>query len=185
MGTCRIRMESLLNGLTAVALAVALGFVIRDRVGPALRERRIVDPGERIPGGILMRDLSTGDTVPLADLAPATVLVFLTTCPACESSTPAWREALARAPGSRLITVAVGDHPDAQAWTAREFPGTATLEPLDVAGFLSTMRIQVVPTAFSVGADGSMLDRREGVLGPEDALTLLMAPRSRGTQAGP
>ena len=185
MGTGRIRMESLLNGLTAVALAVALGFVIRDRVAPTLRERRIVDPGERIPGGILLRDLSTGDTVPLASLAPATVLVFLTTCPACESSTPAWREALDRAPGSHLITVAVGDHPDARAWTARELPGMTTLEPLDVAGFLGSMRIRVVPTAFSVGADGRMLDRREGVLSPEDARTLLLAPRSRGTQAGP
>lgn len=185
MGKGRNRVESLLNGLTVVALVVALGFVARDRVAPALQERRIVDPGERIPGGILLRDLSTGDTVTLAGLAPSTVLVFLTTCPACERSTPAWREALARAPGSRLITVAVGDHPDARAWTARELPGMTALEPLDVAGFLGTMRIRVVPTAFSVGADGRMLDRREGVLSPEDARTLLMAPRSRGTQAGP
>jgi len=185
MGSGRKRTELLLNGMTVIALAVAFGLVARDRVLPALRERRIVDPGERVPSGILLRDLSTGDTVTLGSLAPAAALVFLTTCPACERSTPAWREALERAPGSRLITVAVGNHPDAVGWTNRELPGMKTLQPLDLAGFLSALRIQVVPTAFSVGPDGRMLDRREGVLTSDEAWTLLMAPHARGTQAGP
>lgn len=185
MSSGRRRMDWLLNGLTVVALAVAIGLVARDRVVPALRERRIVDPGERIPAGILLRNLSTGDTVTLGSLAPATILVFLTTCPACGSSTPAWREALGRAPDSKLITVAVGNHPDAAAWTARELPGMPTLQPLDMAGFLGALRIQVVPTAFSIGIDGRMLDRREGVLSPDEAWTLLTTPLARERHAGP
>jgi hypothetical protein len=60
-----------------------------------------------------------------------------------------------------------------------------TLQPLDTAGFLSALRIRVVPTAFTVGIDGRMLDRREGVLNAEDAWTLLTAPLARGTHAGP
>ncbi|MGW8283446.1 MAG: TlpA family protein disulfide reductase [Gemmatimonadota bacterium] len=184
MSSGRRSGEWILNGLTVVALAAAFGLVVRDRVVPALRETRIVDPGERIPTGIQLRDLTTGDTVALESLAPATILVFLTTCPACERSTPAWREAVERAPGSRLIAVSVGNDPDADAWTARELPGTTTFQPLDTARFLSVLRIPVVPAAFSIGNDGRMLDRREGVLGPDDAWTLLTAPLDRGTAAG-
>ena len=185
MSSGRRSMDWMLNGLTVIALAVAFGLVARDRVIPALRERRIVDPGEQVPAGIQLRDLSTGDTLTLGSLAPATLLVFLTTCPSCERSTPAWREALERAPDSRLIAVSVGTDPDAAAWTARELPGMTTLRPLDTAGFLSALRIRVVPTAFTVGITGRMLDRREGVLSPDDAWTLLTAPHARGTNAGP
>ena len=184
MGSGRKSMDWMLNGLTVVALAVAFGLVARDRVMPALRERRIVDPGEQVPAEIQLRDLSTGDTLTLVSLAPATVLVFLTTCPACERSTPAWREAISRSPDSRLIAVSVGNDPEAAAWTARELPGMITLQPLDTAEFLSALRIHVVPTALTVGVDGRMLDRREGVLSPDDAWTLLTAPLTRGTHAG-
>ncbi len=184
MSPGRRSMDWMLNGLTVVALALAFGLVARDRVIPALRESRVVDPGELLPTGIRLRDLTTGDTVALESLAPATFLVFLTTCPACERSTPAWREAIDRAPGSRLIAVSVGDDPDADAWTARELPGTITLQPLDTAEFLSVLRIPVVPAAFAIGRDGRMLDRREGVLDPEGARTLLTAPLARGPTAG-
>ncbi len=173
------------NGLTVIALLVAAGLVARDRVMPALRDRRIVDPGEQIPTGLLLRDISTGDTVNLGSLSPAAVLVFLTTCPACERSTPAWREALGRAPDSRLIAVSIGDGQDAAAWTARELQGVTTLQPLDTAEFLTALRIHVVPTVFTVGVHGRMLDRREGVLSPDEAWTLLTAPLARGTDAGP
>lgn len=174
----------ILNGLTVLALAAAIGFIVRDRVLPALRETRIVDPGERIPEGIRLRNLTTGDTVALESLVPATILVFLTTCPACERATPAWREAVERAPGSRLIAVSVGPDSDADVWTARELPaGTMTLQPLDTPGFLRTLRVAVVPAAFAVGKDGRMVDRREGVLGPDDAWTLLTVPFDRGTAA--
>jgi hypothetical protein len=185
MSIGRNKVDVLLNGMTLIALAVACGLVTRDRILPALRERKIVDPGDRVPAGMLLRNLSTGDTVDLGGLVPATFLVFLTTCPACESSTPAWRDALGRAPESRLITVAVGDHPDAVAWTARELPGRTTLQPLDVAGFLNALRIRVVPTAFSIGTEGRMLDRRAGILSPHDAWKLLTAPHDRGTPADP
>ena len=185
MGSGRRSMDWILNGLTVVALAVAGGLVARDRVIPALHESRVVDPGEQIPDRIQLRDLATGDTLALDGLAPATVLVFLTTCPACERSTPSWREALGRAPDSRLIAVDVGNAPDATAWTARELPGMMTVRPLDVAEFLSVLRIGVVPTAFSIGIEGRMLDRREGVLTPDDAWTLLTAPLARGPSAGP
>ena len=57
MGSGRRSMDWMLNGLTVIALAVAFGLVARDRVIPALRERRIVDPGEQVPAGIQLRDL--------------------------------------------------------------------------------------------------------------------------------
>ena len=81
--------------------------------------------------------------------------------------------------------MSVGADPDAAAWTARELPGMTTLQPLDTAGFLSALRIRVVPTALTVGITGRMLDRREGVLSPDDAWALLTAPHARGKHAGP
>ncbi len=179
-------LEWAINGLTAAALAAALGLVMGERVIPAVRASRFVDPGERIPRDLLLRDLSTGDTVALVDLAPATFLAFLSTCPACESAAPAWRSALEQPGRGRLIAMAVGDEPDGLEWAARELPeGIAVLQPLSTPKLLSALRIRLVPTALAVGPAGTLLDRVEGVIGQDRARRLLALPSGGATPPRP
>ena len=179
-------LEWMLNAATFLALAVALGLVIRDRVIPAIREPRRVDPGEPIPADLRMRDLTTGDTVSLVDFAPATVVAFLPTCPACERAAPAWRSALASRPGGRLVALAAGDGANDLAWARRELPGSvAVLAPLDPSRVLSALRIRLVPTALVVGSQGTLLARAEGVIDMERARQLLALPHRASPHTRP
>jgi hypothetical protein len=179
------RSEALLNVVTVLALFVATGVVIRDRILPAIEERRIVEPGEPIPDGLQLLDLSTGDTVELAALAPVTSLALLTSCPSCERSAPVWRQALA-APGSdanRFVAIAIREVAGTREWLRRELPDTRAFRPLDADRFLSLLRIEVVPTVLTIGDDGRLERRREGVILPGEAAELLREgpDRARGT----
>jgi hypothetical protein len=177
--------ETVLNLLTVLALLLAGGLIARDRVLPWIREHRQVDPGDRVPGGLLLRNLPTGDTVRLVDLSPLTFLVFLSTCPSCERATPAWREALRAAePGpDRFAAISLGAGSGAVDWVAKELPGVRLLEPLDRSRFATRLGIGVVPTVIAIGDDGRLIERREGVLEPAEARALLHAspPRAPGT----
>ncbi len=177
--------ESLLNLVTVLALLLAVGLVIRDRILPALEERRVVDPGEAVPMGLRLQDMTTGDTVELASLAPVTSLAFLASCPSCERSAPAWREAL-QAPGgdaSRFIAIAIREEPGTLGWLQRELPGTRAFRPINAERFLERLRIEVVPTVLAIGSDGRLARRLTGVIPTEEAGALLLenAARARGT----
>jgi hypothetical protein len=185
MKMTRRRIEPLLNLITVLALVLASGLLVRDRILPAIRESRIVDPGESIPDGLRLLDLATGDTVELADLAPVTSLALLTACPSCERSAPAWRRAL-EAPGkdaSRFIAIAIREDPGTRDWLLRELPGTRAFQPVDTDRFLNLLRIEVVPTVLTIGDDRRLEHRREGVLTPDEAASLLREgpARARGT----
>lgn len=178
--------EAVLNLLTVLALLSAAALLLHDRGLPAIRDLRRVDPGQPVPGGLRLRELPTGDTVQLADLSPLTFLVFLSTCPSCERSTPAWREALdpeATAP-QRFAAVTLGDGPGAVEWVSKELPGVRLLEPLDRQRFAARLGIDVVPTAIAIGTDGRMIERREGVLEPEEVRALLHASTTRAPGTG-
>ena len=107
--------ETVLNLLTVLALLSATALLFHDRGLPAMRDLQRVDPGQRVPGGLRMRELPTGDPIRLVDLSPLTLLGFLSTCPSCERSTPAWREALkSEVPDPpRFAAVSLGDGPGA------------------------------------------------------------------------
>jgi len=173
--------ETVLNLLTVLALLSAAGLLLRDRGLPAIRDLRRVDPGQPVPGGLRLRQLPTGDTVRLVELSPLTLLFFLSTCPSCERSTPAWREALkSEVPDPpRFAAVSLGDGPGAVEWASRELPGVRLLEPLDLRRLTTRLGIDVVPTVIAIGPDGRLIERREGVLEPGEARALLHASTSR------
>lgn len=178
--------ETVLNLLTVLALLSAAGLLLRDRGLPAIRDLRRVDPGQPVPRDLRLRQLPTGDTVRLGDLSPLTLLVFLSTCPSCERSTPAWREALeSELPDPpRFVAVSLGDGPGAVEWASKELPGVRLLEPLDRRRFTARLGIGVVPTVIAIGPDGRLLERREGVLAPSEARALLHASASRAPGTG-
>lgn len=171
----------LANAATAGVLVAAAALVARDRALPALRERAVADPGERVPASLRAVDLRRGDTVALGGTGPSALLAVLSTCPACGRSAAAWREALGSAPG-RLRLLLIGDPPDAEAaWAARELPGAVPLLPLDRDATLRLLRIRAVPTALTISPDGRLLARREGGVSADEARSLLASidPASR------
>lgn len=178
-------MAWLLNGSTGLVLVAAAGLLVRDRVVPSLRERSIADPGERVPEELRVLDLARGDTIALGALGPATLLAVLSTCPACERSAPAWREALARSPG-RLGVLLLGEAEGEADWAAREIPGATALLPLDRPELVRRLRIRVVPTTLAISAEGTLLVRREGPLSPDEAADLLASSgRPHSTTTAP
>lgn len=173
------------NAVTGLTLVGAVALLVRDRALPALREREVADPGEAVPAEILALDLVSGDTVALRDAGPTALLAVLSTCPACERSADAWREALTQAPG-RLRLLLVGDSPDTEAaWAARRIPGAIPLVPLDREEALRRLRIRAVPTAVSISLDGVLLARREGGVSAEEARRILAALDPRSPQSAP
>jgi len=180
----RVR-ETVLNLLTVLALLSAAALLLHDRGLPAIRDLLRVDPGQTVPGDLRLRKLPTGDTVRLADLSPLTLFVFLSTCPSCERTTPAWREALdsERSDPRRFAAITL-DGPGAVAWASQELPGVPLLEPLDRRRFTARLGIEVVPTAIAIGTDGRMIQRREGVLEPAEIRALLHASTARAPGTG-
>jgi hypothetical protein len=173
------------NAATGLVLVGAVALLAYDRALPALRERSVADPGEPVPEELLALDLERGDTVSLADTGPATLLAVLSTCPACERSAGAWREALAETPG-RLLLLLVGESPDAEAaWAARLIPGAVALLPLDRPETLRRLRIRTVPTAVSISPDGELLSRREGGISSDEARRILAALDPRPADSAP
>ncbi len=164
----------LLDGLTGLLLAAALALLVRERLLPALAEREIADPGERIPADLLLVDAATGDTLALRDAGPVVLLAVLSTCPSCERAMPAWRRAVA-ASGVRIRALLVGDGESEAAWAAERLPGAAPLRPADPGPFLRRTRIRVVPTALAIGPDGRLLARREGILNANEIEALRSA----------
>jgi hypothetical protein len=171
------------NAATGAVLLGAVALLVRDRALPALRERAVADPGEEVPSELRALDLERGDTVALREVGPGALLAVLSTCPACERSAGAWREALGDAPG-RLRLLLLGDPPEAEAaWAARTIPGAVPLVPLDRYETLRRLRIRAVPTALTISSDGVLLARREGRVSAEDAVRILatVAPRTAET----
>lgn len=177
--------EALLNLVTVLALLLAAGLTFRERILPALREYSVVDPGEAVPSGLRLEDLTTGDTVELVDLAPVTSLAVLASCPSCERSAPVWREALEAAgiDGIRFIAIAIREEPGTRVWLQRQLPGIRAFRPVEADRFLDLLRIEVVPTVLTIGDDGRLTRRLEGAIPPGEATALLLdnTAGARGT----
>lgn len=157
----RLRLLDLGTALMALS-AVAL--VAEDRLLPAWRESRVVEPGERVPAELAVRALAAGDTLALAAAAPTLLLFYRSDCPACARALPAWRRLVDRG-GGRLRALAVGleEETAALAWVRAELPRALGVRPVEPTRFLDRLGVRRVPTTVLVGADDRLLHRRSGV----------------------
>lgn len=158
------RRHRLMDLGTALMVAAAVALVAGDRLLPAWRASRVVEPGDRVPAALAVRTLAAGDTLAVAAATPTLLLFYRSDCPACRRALPAWRRLVDRG-GGRLRTLAVGLEGDgpALAWVRAELPGALGVRPVDRPGFLRRLGVDRVPTTMLVGADDRLLHRRAGV----------------------
>jgi len=161
----RLSRGALMDAATALLVLVAAGFVVNDRVVPALAERARIDPGDRVEG-LRLRGLASGDTVELTGDAPSLVVVFRSTCPACEATAPDWA-ALGRIAPGRLLAVGLEAEQVVEEWVRRELAGVEPMIPIDPARFVDRLRIRAVPTTLLFDR-GRLALARVGPLQPED-----------------
>ena len=164
----------LLVGLMALT---ALSFVVRERVLPWIEDRSIVDPGELVRDRLFLEDASTGDSIPWNPGAPTLLVVFRSTCPACQRAVPTWVELSSEGPWQ---TTAVGLEPaaDAARYARTHLPLARAAVPRDIDAFVKRFRIQVVPTTLVIDREGRLAARHAGPLEASDVQELrrLVAP---------
>lgn len=158
------RRQRLLDLGTALMVVAAAALVAEDRLLPAWRAARVVEPGERVPAHLSVRALATGDTMAVVAGVPTLLLFYRSDCPACERAAPGWRRLVERG-GGRLRTLAAGleEEEAALAWVRAELPRALGVKPVGGADFLRRLRVRRVPTTVLVGADGRLLHRRSAV----------------------
>lgn len=169
------RRFRLLDLGTALMVVAAAALVVEDRLLPAWRATRVVEPGERVPVHLSVRALATGDTLAVTAGTPTLLLFYRSDCPACERAVPGWRRLVDRG-GGRLRTLAVGleDEATALAWVRAELPRALGVRPVEAPDFLRRLRVRRVPTTMLVGADGRLLYRRSAVPTPAEVRRLLV-----------
>ncbi|MFQ5746053.1 MAG: TlpA family protein disulfide reductase [Gemmatimonadota bacterium] len=158
-----------LNLGTAGVVAAALGLVARDRVWPAWRDRSRVDPGDRLPATLAFENPTSGDTLRIQTGRPVVLLVFRSTCAACERNLPAWR-ALARRVGdaAELLAVPMEDAAPGLAYARAHLPSAVPALPLRPDDFIRDLRLQAVPTTLLVDTERRLRLRLAGRLAPSD-----------------
>lgn len=174
------RRQRLMDLGTAAMVVAAAALVAEDRVVPAWRASRVVEPGERVPAGLSVRSLAAGDTLRVDAAVPTLLLFYRSDCPACGRAAPAWRRLVDRG-GGRLRALAVGLEAEepALAWVRTELPRALGVRPVAPREFLGRLRVRRVPTTMLVGADGRLLHRRSGVPTAADVRRLLVLAGAR------
>jgi thiol-disulfide isomerase/thioredoxin len=163
----RKSLERVLDIVVGLTAALALLFLVRERVLPWVAERSVIDPGEEVPAEPWLVDAETGDSVFLQPGAAQLLLVFRSTCPTCERAVPAWnRLSKHRA----WTTTAVGlEGADAAAGYAGErLPEVLAAVPRDIERFTTRFRIGVVPTTLVIDRGGRLVARHAGPLEESD-----------------
>jgi hypothetical protein len=164
-------LDRLLNLVAAVAAGLAVYFLATERVIPALRgEPARAVPGEALPAKLALEPLgaASGRKIVVPAGAPALLLVFNSSCPACYANLPAWREALAAATGDvRVLAVGLqSDRRAARAYVRHELPGAEPVMPGDARFFVGTLGVEYVPFTVLVDGDGVVRFLRQGRLDP-------------------
>lgn len=173
-----ISRSTLLDLATAGLVAVAAAVLVHDRVLPALEERGRLDPGDRAGEAVRLRTLGTGDTVSLREDGAAVLLVYRSTCPVCEETSPTWARLAATAPG-RVFPIGLESDSAAAAWVAERLPGLEAVAPLDPAAFVDRLRIRAVPTTL-LFEHGRLVISRIGPLQSNDQARIRRALRGAG-----
>jgi thiol-disulfide isomerase/thioredoxin len=168
------RREVALNLGTAALVAVALGALIHDRLIPLWQERRRIDPGETIPSSLAFELLTDTDTITIERGRPALLLVFRSTCQACDKAVPVWSELATAIPGAALAVALEGREP-ALEYASDRLPAATPVRPLEEQAFVDRFRIRVVPTTLVIDAGGRLRIRREGPLEETDARLIASA----------
>lgn len=167
----RSRRGVALDVLTWVVALAALAMVVRERLIPWLEDRALVEAGDRVGSDLALIDALSGDSIRIPRDSPALVLVFRSTCAACDRAAPVWAR-IARWPG--ISAVAVGLEPAAAAasYVMSRFPDARPAVPADPNRFTRLFRIQVVPTTLVIDREGRLASRRTGPLEESDVVGL-------------
>ncbi len=160
------RWNVALNMGTAVVALAAAGTVVNDRLVPAWRDRQRLDPGDRVPAHLAFERLADGKTLLLPSDRPVLLLVFRSTCPACQRIAPSWA-GLAEAVRDRAwaLAVALEEPEPALAYALSRLPGTIPVRPVSKGSFVDLFRIPAVPTTLVIDGAGRLRLRRVGPLG--------------------
>jgi hypothetical protein len=163
----RNRREWVLDIVVGLSAALALLFVVRERVIPWVAERSMLDPGEEVPVEPWLVDAQTGDSISLQPGAAHLLLVFRSTCPTCERAVPGWNRLSTRA---AWTTTAIGlESPETAArYAGDRLPGARAAVPRDIERFTTRFRIGVVPTTLVIDRGGRLLERHAGPLEESD-----------------
>ena len=124
----RKRRELALDILVGLAAALALSFLVRERLVPWIAERAVLDPGETLREAPSLLDARTGDSIQFREDAAMVLLVFRSTCPTCERAVPAWSRLVTGGPKQ---TMAVGLEGPATAadYVGERLPGVRVTVP--------------------------------------------------------
>ena len=163
----RKRREWVLDIVVGLTAALALLFVVRERVLPWVAELSMLDPGEEVPAEPWLVDAQTGDSMSFQPGAAHLLLVFRSTCPTCERAVPAWNRLSKRA---AWTTTAIGlESPETAAGYAEDhLPEARAAVPRDIERFTARFRIGVVPTTLVIDRGGRLVAGHAGPLEESD-----------------
>ncbi len=180
-----------LSLVTALLVAVAIYFVVAERIIPSLRRDPVpVGIGETLAEPLRLEALAGGQASSpggaefrLPAGHPVLLLVFSSRCPACYTNLPAWKRVIEER-GDRVSVVAVGLERSRQAVTAyaaQYLPGAVAAVPWRPRRFTEALGIEVVPFTALVDSAGTLLFSRQGSL---DSLGVSALVKALGALTG-
>ena len=167
----RSRRGVLMDLLTALVAVAAVTLLVRERLIPWLEDRAIVDPGDPVGSELALVDAVSGDSVRLSKDSSAVLLVFRSTCPACERVAPAWSRMVGLA-GTTVIAIGLEPSASAARFVESRLPGARPTVPADPDRFARLFRVQAVPTTLVIDRRGRLASRRTGPLEESDLAEL-------------
>lgn len=173
----RAWLDRALSLAVAVVAVAALYLVTTERVLPALRGAPVrLGVGDRLARVLEFRTLAkghegTGEEIPLPGERATVLFVFSSTCPACYTNLPSWREAMQASRGrATVLAVALERNGSAaRGYAQRYLPGATAVAPKDPREFVSTFGVDIVPFTALVSRDGVLQFAWPGSL---DSLTV-------------
>lgn len=166
------RSEWILNLATAAVVVAALSAVVQDRLIPAWKERRRIDPGESVPPDLAFAHLADSTRLELETDRPTLLLVYRSTCAACGRAAPVWRRLIAGFEGPSLAVALEAPQPGLD-YAAAALPGAVAVRPLSAEEFVDRFRITAVPTTLLIDRDRKLSLRHVGVPGTALAARVL------------
>lgn len=177
----RARGAWILDGLVGLIAILAVSMVVRDRVLPWIADRSVLDPGDTWRDDPSLLDAETGAPVVVDPGTDHLVLVFRSTCAACDRALPGWRR-LADGNRWRVIAVGLESRESALTYARSRLPGTRVAVPGNLDEFTRRLRIGVVPTTLVIDHGGRLAARHAGPLEASVVEALRLEPRPRDAE---
>ena len=169
--TRRTRRAIAMDSLTALVAVAAVALLVRERLIPWLEDRAIVDPGDSVGSELALIDALSGDSIRVSPDSPAVLLVFRSTCAACDRATPVWSRVAGWA-GTAVIAIGLEPAASAGRYAKSRLPGARPAVPADPRRFARLFRIHAVPTTLVIDRGGRLASRRTGPLEESDVAEL-------------